>query len=308
MSLINKKILVTGGAGFVGSHLTDELVKNGHNVVVMDNLSSGRKENLNSLAKFYKIDIRDKNILKVFKKEEPEIVFHFAAKTSVNESIKKPSESADINILGTLNVLESCRKAGVKKIIFASSGGAIYNPNGKLPSKESSLELPFSPYGITKLSGEKYLDYYQNVFGLNCVSLRFANIYGPRQNFCGESGVISIFCDKMLSKNQPVIYGDGKQTRDFVYVKDAVRACIMVMKENASGIFNIGTAKETSINEVFDRIKKIVKCDFKKTYNLENLEWVRRSCLSYNKIKKVLNWMPEYELDRGIAETLLLWK
>lgn len=308
MSISSKKILVIGGAGFIGSHLVDELIKKDHDVVVVDNLSSGRKENLNSLAKFYKIDIKDINIFKVFEKEKPEIVFHFAAKTGVRESIEKPLENADTNILGTLNVLESCRKVSVKKIIFASSGGAIYNPNGKLPFEESSSELPFSPYGVAKLSGEKYLDYYQNIFGLDYVSLRFANIYGPRQSFCGESGVISIFCAKMLSKKQPVIYGDGEQTRDFVYVKDAVRACIMAAKESVTGVFNVGTAKETSINEIFDIIKKIVRSDFKKKYNLENSEWVRRSCLSYNKIKKVLNWMPEYELDRGINETLLSWK
>ena len=193
------KVLVTGGVGFVGSHLVNKLIEKGHQIIVIDNLSTGKKENLNSQAKFYKLDICSPKISQIFKKEKPEIVFHYAAQIDVRKSVENPIIDAKINILGSLNILENCKKYKVKKIIFASSGGAIYGEANIIPTPENYPAYPLSPYGIAKLTIEKYLNYYYKVFGLPFVALRLANVYGPRQNSKGEAGVVAIFCNKMLS-------------------------------------------------------------------------------------------------------------
>lgn len=223
--------------------------------MVIDNLSTGKKENLNPEAKFYKADICDTKISQIFKKEKPEVVFHLAAQIDVRKSVENPIENARINILGTLNLLENCKKYKVKKFIFASTGGAIYGDAKVIPTPESYPEFPLSPYGIEKLIIDKYLNYYYKVFGLPFVSLRLANVYGPRQNSKGESGVIAIFHDKMLNGKQPVINGSGTQTCDFIFVEDVVEAALLTMKIKKSGIYNIGTAKETDINTIFKNSK-----------------------------------------------------
>jgi len=297
------KIIITGGAGFIGSHLADALIKDGHKVAVIDNLFTGKKENLNPKAKFYKIDIRNPKIFQVFKREKPIIVFHYAAQINVRRSVENPVESANINILGALNILESCRKNGVKKIIFASTGGAMYGKANVIPTPENFPELPLSPYGIEKLTIEKYLNYYYSIFKLPFVVLRLANVYGPRQNSKGEAGVVAIFCDQMLAKKQPIINGDGKQTRDFVYVADIVRANILAMEKNKIGIFNIGTAKETNINTIFQEIKKLTNCNCKEVHTHEKIGEQRRSCLDFSKAKKELSWEPKVELKEGLKRT-----
>jgi len=300
---MQKTILVTGGAGFIGSHLVDRLIKEGQKVVVIDNLSTGKKENLNSKAKFYKIDIRDSKISQIFKKEKPEIVFHYAAQIKVRKSMENSKEDTKINILGSLNLLENCRKFRVKKFIFASTG-AIYGEAKIIPTPEDYFEKPLSPYGISKLVIEKYLNYYYQVFGLPFVSLRMANVYGPRQNSKGEAGVVAIFCDRMLSGKQPIINGDGKQTRDFIYVDDVIEANTSALKKNKIGIFNIGTAKETDINRIFRKIKELTASECKEIHGPTQLGEQKRSCLDYSKARKELNWQPKYDLERGLKKTV----
>ena len=303
-----QKILITGGAGFIGSHLADELIKKGYEVVVVDNLSTGSKSNLNGKVKFYKIDVQDKKMSNVFLKEKPDIVFHFAAQIDVRKSVESPSEDAKINILGSLNILENCNKFKVKKIIFSSTGGAIYGDANIVPTPESYVEYPMSPYGIAKLATEKYLNYYNKNFRISFTALRFANVYGPRQNSKGEAGVIAIFCDKVFSKNQPIINGDGLQTRDFVYVLDVVGAAVMAMQTEKNGIFNVGTSKETNINDIFSIIKKESGSDFKEIHGPAQKGEQQRSCLNYSKIKAELNWEPKISLEEGLKKTVNWFK
>jgi len=295
------KCLITGGAGFIGSHVVDKLIQGGHSVCVIDNLSTGRKENLNSKAAFYKADVSSPKIFKIFEKEKPEIVFHLAAQIDVRKSVESPEESAKTNILGSLNVLENCKNFGVKKFVFASTGGAIYGEADVVPTSEDYSPKPISPYGIEKLVVEHYLNFYKNEHGLDSLILRFANVYGPRQNSKGEAGVVAIFADKMLSKEQPVINGDGKNTRDFVFVEDVAKACMLGFEK--SGTFNIGTAKETDVNTVFTELRNLLNSEAKEVHVQAKLGEQRRSCLDIKKAKEVLDWTPEYDLSRGLKLT-----
>lgn len=297
------KCLVTGGAGFIGSHLADKLITKGHKVAVIDNLSNGKEENLNPKVKFYKTDIQDQKISQIFEKEKPDIVFHYAAQIDVRKSVENPIESAKTNILGSLNVLENCKNFGVKKIVFASTGGAIYGEAKIIPTPEDYPPQPVSPYGIEKLIVEHYLDFYKKEYNLDYLILRFANVYGPRQNSRGEAGVIAIFCDKMVAKNQPIINGDGKQTRDFVFVDDVVRANIIAMEENESGVFNIATGIETDISTVFRELKKAFNLKIQEIHGPQKAGEQKRSCLSFKKAKVKLNWQPEYNLNKGLEIT-----
>lgn len=300
------KILVTGGAGFIGSHLVDKLIEQGANLIVIDNLSTGKRENLNPKAKFYKIDIRSLKISQIFKKEKPEVVFHYAAQIDVRKSTEKPIESASINILGILNILENCKKFGTKKIVFASSGGAIYGDAKIIPTSENYPSFPLSPYGIEKLISEHYLDFYEKNYDLKYITLRYANIYGPRQNSKGEAGVVAIFVNKLLNNEIPTINGNGEQTRDYVFVDDAVKAAILAFKSSKldSLIFNIGTGKETSVNELYKLIIRETGKNVSANYGPANPGEQKRSCLDYSKIKKELNWQPKYNLERGLEETV----
>jgi UDP-glucose 4-epimerase len=304
MNFKNKKILITGGAGFIGSHTADALISQGSKVAIIDNLSTGQKENINPKAAFYKMNIADPKIETVFQKEKPEIVLHFAAQIDVRKSISDPLFDGCVNILGSLNVLENCRRHKIRKIVFASSGGAIYGEAKVVPTSEDCPSNPLSPYGIAKLAVEKYLNYYYKVFGLSFVSLRFANIYGPRQNAEGEAGVIAVFCSKMLSKRNPKINGSGRQTRDFVFVEDAVKASLLAIRKNKTGVFNIGTTQETSINEVFKKLKKLTNSTCRERHNSPKKGEQKRSCLSFSKAKKLLNWRPKYNLDKGLLKTV----
>ncbi len=304
-----KKVLVTGGAGFIGSHLVDALIERNYQVVVIDNLSTGKKENLNKKAKFYKIDICSQKISQIFKKEKPEVVFHFASQVDVRKSIKDPILEAKINILGSLNLIQNfIQIPQCRKFIFASSGGAIYGEADLIPTPETHPENPQSPYGITKLTIEKYLYFYKKIYGLNYISLRLANVYGPRQNSEGEAGVVAVFCNKMIFGGQPIINGSGYQTRDFVYVKDVIEACVLALKKNKVGIFNIGTGKETTINTIFKKLKKLTGSNCKKIHGPEKPGELKRSCLDYSKAKKELNWVPKYNLEEGLKETIKWFK
>lgn len=298
------KTLITGGAGFIGSHLVDKLIKQGHKVVVIDNLSTGKKENLNLQAEFYQLDILDSQISEIFKKEKPEIVFHLAAQIDVRKSVADPIEDAKINILGSLNLLESCKKFGVKKIIFASTGGAIYGDADVVPTSEKEPALPISPYGITKLTIEKYLNYYHKVFNLPYISLRLANVYGPRQNSEGEAGVIAIFCDKLFENKQPIIFGDGNQTRDYVFVDDIVEAAILATENSKVGIFNVGTGIEININKLYQLISKKTGKEIKPIFAPAKHGDLKRSCLDCAKIKQELKWSPKYNIEKGLSKTV----
>lgn len=298
------KILVTGGAGFIGSNLVDELIKHGHKVCIIDNLSTGKKEYLNPKAKFYKIDICSTNINKIFKHEKFDYVFHLAAQIDVRISVADPEFDNKINVLGAINVLKNCYDYKVKKIIFSSTGGAIYGEAKQVPTKEDYPADPVSPYGIHKLTFEKYLNYYYRVYGQKYTVLRFANVYGPRQYRGGEAGVISIFIDNAVNDKPSQINGDGKQTRDYVYIDDIVSALVSAMKTAYIGAINIGTAKEIDL-------WKIIKCIEKSTGEKFNCKSVpaklgeqRRSSLNFALAKKILKWQPKMELEEGVKKTI----
>lgn len=299
-----KTCVVTGGAGFIGSHLVDALLEKGHRVVVLDNLSTGNRKNLNPGAKFIRLDVRSSRVREVFRKERPEAVFHYAAQIDVRKSVDDPKKDASINILGSLNLLESCRMYGVQKIVFASTGGALYGEADILPTSEKYPAQPISPYAIAKLSVEHYLYYYSAVHHIPYVALRFANVYGPRQNVRGEAGVVAIFSDAMLSGKKPVIYGNGKQTRDYVFVRDVVEASMLALQKKKIGIFNIGTGKETSVSQIFQMLKTLTHSKAKKLYGSAREGEQQRSCLDYSLAKKVLGWSPVYTLQEGLRKTV----
>ena len=296
------KILVTGGAGFIGSHLVDEFIMQNHQVIVVDDLSTGKKENLNPQAKFYQLKIQDRKLSVIFKKEKPAIVCHLAAQMNVRRSIVDPIFDAQSNIIGSLNLLENCVKYKIKKFIFISSGGAIYGDGVKIPTLETEKEQPLSPYGIAKLALEKYLYYYSNQHRLPYTILRLANIYGPRQNYLGEAGVVAVFGHQLISKKSLWVNG-GQQTRDFVYVADVVSAVIKALPKQVQGIFNIGTGKQTNIDNL---AKKMIQISQTKVF-IKHRPYITgeqmKSCLSFNKIKHDLNWQPQYDLNKGLKQT-----
>ncbi len=302
------KILVAGGAGFIGSHIVDRLIEENHKVVVVDNLSTGSKKNLNKKAKFYNLNICSKKLADIFKKEKFDYVFHFAAQIDVRKSVENPQGSAKDNILGSLNILENCRVNKVKKIIFASTGGAIYGDADVIPTPENYPELPLSPYGIEKLAVDKYLNYYHKVFKLPYTSLRLGNIYGPRQNSKGEAGVVAIFADKMIKGESPVVNGTGKNTRDFVYVSDVVEANILAMKSKKTGVYNIGTGEETSINTIFRNLKELLNSSCKEVHGQAKQGEQKRSCLDNRRVKKDLNWRPKVKIEEGLQKTVNCFK
>ena len=304
---MSKTILITGGAGFIGSHLVDKLIQEDYKVVVMDNLSAGTKGNLNPKAKFYNVDICSPKISQIFKKEKPKTVFHYAAQSRIKKSVENPIKDARINILGSLNLIQNFIKSSPgniqnKNFVFASSV-AVYGKTNIVPTPETCLMNPLSPYGISKLTTERYLSYYYKVFGLPYISLRMGNVYGPRQDPKSEAGIVAIFFGKILSKEQPIINGDGKQTCDFVYVNDVIRANILALNKKQIGIFNVGTAKETSINELFNVLKKITKFNVQKIHRPAKQGEQRRSCLDFSKAKKEWGWFPKYDLESGLDET-----
>jgi UDP-glucose 4-epimerase len=306
------KIIVTGGAGFIGSHIVDALISRGHRVVVVDNLSRGKKENVNPKAKFYKVDIRDKKIESIFKKEKPDFVFHYAAQIDTRTSVRDPVFDAEVNVLGTINVLQNAAKQKVKKVIFAATGGALSSEATVLPTPEEKFALPVSPYGAAKISAEMYLHYFWKTYGMSYMALRLANVYGPRQSPYGEAGVIAIFTNKMLDGEQPIIFGSGRQTRDYVYVGDVVRANMLALGSSKVGSYNVGTSKETSVLYLFKKLKELIGADVvvkhgspvgQKTSTLAAGEQMR-SALSYSKIKRELGWKPSINLDDGLKITV----
>ena len=305
---MSMKVLVTGGAGFIGSHLVDRLIQEGNEVAVVDNLSTGKRKQVNKKATFYKMDIRSKRVERVFRKERPLAVVHLAAQMNVRLSTENPGFDADVNILGTLNLLEHAVKNGVRKVSFASSGGAVYGEQEVFPAAESHRTEPMSPYGISKLAGEKYLAYYSNTTGLRHVALRFGNVYGPRQEPEGEAGVIAIFSKLMLDGGQPIINGTGKQTRDFVYVDDVVESIMVTIGEDIQGIFNVGTGKESTVNECYGIIKTLTNSSCKDLYGAAKKGEQFRSVLDVTKLRESFGWDPQISLSDGLKMTVEFFK
>lgn len=305
------KILITGGAGFIASHIVDKCIEKGWDVVVVDNLLTGKKENVNPKAKFYILDITDyRKLEEVFKKEKPQVVNHHAAQIDVRKSVVNPQMDASINIIGSLNLLELSVKYGVKKFIFASSGGTIYGEckNKKAP-KENSVPAPLSPYGCAKLSVEYYMNYYNKVFDLATISLRYANVYGPRQDPFGEAGVIAIFTQRMLERKDIYIYGDGKQMRDFIYVSDVVDVNIKIITKNIKyAVYNVGTGKATSINSLYNILAETINYKLYPIYKPARSGELFKSYLDISKIKKELNWQPKVKLKEGIRKVIEYFK
>lgn len=304
------KILVTGGAGFIASHISDKFIEQGHEVIICDNLSTGKKQNINSKAEFHNIDIREKNqIRELIRSEQPDVISHHAAQLDVRKSVADPVYDAEVNILGFLNILEAARVSQVKKIIFASSGGVIYGDARIIPTPEDYHPLrPLSPYGVTKLTSELYLYYYYKAFKLPYISLRYANVYGSRQDPYGEAGVVAIFTQKLLKGEQPVINGDGQQTRDYVFIKDVVSANVKALDCDFVGPLNIGNGKETTVNEIFSLLNKITGASKQDIHGPVKLGEQKRSCLDTSLAKKILNWSPEFSLEEGLKATVAYFK
>ena len=316
------KILVTGGAGFIGSNVSDALVKDGHEVTVLDNLSTGKEENINPEVKFYNVDLLDIESLElVFREFKPDVVNHHAAQIDVRKSVEDPAFDAETNIIGSINLFELSINYGVRRIIFSSTGGALYGEPEKLPATEDTPIEPLSPYGVAKYCAENYLNYFKRLYelrdrhaslrsahddkeersvGIERVILRYANVYGPRQDPLGEAGVVAIFAGKILKGEKPVIFGDGNQTRDYIYVEDVVKANVLAL-EGKEGIYNIGTGRETSVNELIEIFSKVLGREIKPEYAPPRIGEVHRISLDADMAKKELGFVPKYSLPEGIS-------
>lgn len=298
------KIMVTGGAGFIGSHIVDAYVSRGHEVVIVDNLFSGSELNLNPAARLYRIDIRDPRLEEVFEAERPDCVNHHAAQVSVRISVEKPLEDAQINVLGSLNVFDNCRKFGVKKIIYISSGGAIYGEPVYLPVDERHPVEPICPYGATKHTPEHYLAMYHQLYGLSYTVLRYPNIYGPRQDPKGEAGVIAIFVGQMLAGEQAIINGSGEQERDYVFVGDLAQANVAALDNGDGEAYNIGWGKGISVNEIFNKLKEITAYRREAIHGPAKAGETFRIFLDASKAQRELGCTPKVDLDEGLRRTV----
>lgn len=302
------KILITGGAGFIASHVTDAYLALGHEVVVVDNLSTGTRANLNPQARFIEADITNKaKIQEIIKTERPEVINHHAAHIQVGYSVKNPQFDAENNIMGLLHIMEAAKEIPVKKVIMAATGGAMYG-NKPTPFHEEMKAEPLSPYGISKRAGELYLNYYHELYQIPYISLRYSNVYGPRQNAHGESGVIAIFSEMIAAGKAPSINGDGTHTRDYVYVSDVARANVLVLESDFVGELNIGTQTEISTNEVFRKVVTEMGVEIEEVHVAERPGEQVTSSLDYSKAKAVLGWEPAVNFDEGVKKVVAWYK
>ena len=307
------RVLVTGGAGFIGSNLTDRLLAEGHEVTVVDNLSTGKLHNLHQARRnpdlplsFQRVDITSNALERVFAKAEPEVVLHLAAQIDVRRSVDDPVHDAMVNVVGTVNLLETSRRHGVRKIVMATSGGCIYGEPeaSELPVAEDYPGHPHSPYGASKRGVEEYLYTYAALYGLQWTSLALANVYGRRQDPLGEAGVVSIFGGRMLTGDPVTIFGDGEQTRDFVYVDDVVHAFVLAMERGDGLRFNIGTGEQTSVNQLFAELATITGYQQQATYAEERTGELRHIALETRLAAAELGWKPWTTLPEGLADTV----
>lgn len=297
------KVLVTGGAGFIGSHVVDAYVAAGHQVAVVDNLSTGRRTQVNPAARLYDVDVRSPQLREVFERERPEVINHHAAQVSVVASVADPRTDAEINVMGTVHLLTLCAQFGVRRIVFASTGGAIYGEPQHLPAGEDHPAVPVSPYGISKLAAEPYVRYFGSGAGLWAV-LRYANVYGPRQDPHGEAGVVAIFAQAMLDGRAPTIFGDGTQTRDFVYVEDVARASLLAVTVATSDLANIGTGIETSVNDIARHLADLIGFRGGVLHAAARPGEVYRIALNPAKAQRWLGWTPRTSLRDGLRQTV----
>jgi len=302
------RILVTGGAGFIASHVTDAFVAARHQVSVLDDLSSGKRENLNPKAAFYHLDVQDPGVAEVMRRERPEVLCHHAAQMDVRRSVADPVLDAKINLVGLLNIMEHGRANGLKRVLFASTGGAIYGEQDVYPAPETHKTEPISPYGVAKLASERYLFFYSVAYGISYAALRYANVYGPRQNPHGEAGVVAIFAEKLLRGEQPMINGDGKQTRDYVYVGDLVRANLAALTSDFTGAINLGTGIETDVNTIFQQLRGLVGSAAPEQHGPAKPGEQLRSVIDNRLAQRVLGWRPEVSLQDGLRETLAFFR
>ncbi len=298
------KALVTGGAGFIGSHMTDLLIDEGWDVAVIDDLSSGKTANVNAKASFYEMDITADGVKDVFEKEKPKVVFHFAAQISVADSVRNPIKDARTNIIGAVNLLEACAATGAEKFVFSSSGGTVYGEVPGAPATEDTVFAPFAPYGITKMALEYYLKFYLVQYGLKYTALRYSNVFGPRQDPHGEAGVVAIFARAMLEGKTPTINGDGSCTRDYVYVKDVAKANFACVDKGHNEAYNVGTGVTTDVNQIYAAIAEAIGFKSPANNGPARAGDLKRSVLDISKAKRELGWEPEFTLKTGIAPTV----
>lgn len=298
------KIAVTGGAGFIGSHVAEACLGAGHEVLVLDDLSSGKRHQVPAAATFHQVDIQDPAVKEIFARERPEILIHHAAQMDVRRSVADPAFDARVNILGLINLLEAGRVAGLRRVLFASSGGAAYGEQDEFPAPETHRLEPVSPYGVSKRAGELYLSCFGAMYGLEWVAMRYANVYGPRQDPHGEAGVVAIFSEKLLAGEEPTINGDGKQTRDYVYVGDLVRANLALVGSAYCGPLNFGTGVETDVNRLFALLCKACGVSVPERHGPAKPGEQRRSSISPRLAAELIGWRPEVDLPTGLARTV----
>ena len=303
-----KKILLTGGAGFIGSHLAEAFLRQGHEVAVVDNLSSGRREQVPAGAQFYPYDIQSQETSDLIGRWRPQVLAHHAAQMSVRLSVEDPLMDARENILGSLNLFQAAAGVGMEKILFASTGGAMYGDQAPVPAREEDRPMPECPYGVAKLAVEHYLHFYQREYGITPICLRYANVFGPRQNGLGEAGVVAIFIEKFLAGEQPLINGDGLQTRDFVCVEDVVAANLAALDYPRAGVFNIGTGRETDILTVYRQLQGIIGSPRGPAHGPAKPGEQRRSALDSTRARKLLDWQPRLTLAEGLARTVAAFR
>ncbi len=297
------KVLVTGGAGFIGSHIVDKLINRGHEVIVIDNLSTGKMENVNPDSVFYCLNISSSSLHKIFAEEKPQFVIHAAAQVSVPNSFKDPILDCTTNIIGTLNVLECCRKYQVKKIVYSSSA-AVYGEPQYLPIDENHNVCPQSNYGVSKYTAENYIKVYNHLYGINYTILRYSNVYGTRQESKSEGGVIAVFLERIFNNKPPVIFGTGNQIRDFIFVDDVAEANIIALSKGNNEVLNISTNKSTSINGLIETIETITGVNIITSYSRSSPGDIYISILGNSKSKEILEWLPRYSLTDGLQQTL----